>query len=71
MGITKSKPVYHLFTTGYAGNDIFIGGFSTREKAIERAQGMCLRRHTWVDLDQIDTPVDVQNTVWVLELPSS
>jgi hypothetical protein len=70
MGITKSKPIYHLFTTGYSGDEIFIGSFSTLEKAIGRAQVMCLHRHTWVDLDQVDDPVGEQNTVWVLERPS-
>jgi hypothetical protein len=71
MGLTKSKPIYHLFTIGHSENEIFIGSFSTLEKAIGRAQAMCLHRHTWVDLDQVDTPVEEQNTVWVLELPSS
>jgi hypothetical protein len=71
MGITRSKPVYHLFTTGYTGVDVFIGSFSTVEAAKKRAQQMCLHRHTWIDLDQIDNPVDVQNTVWVLEPTSS
>ena len=60
-------PVYQLYTIGWKGDDIFIGTFTTLEKAQKRAEQMCLQRRTWVDLDFVDEPVDEQNTVWVLE----
>jgi len=63
--------VYQLFVTGWKGDDIFIGSFSTLEKAQERARAMGLFRGAHVDLDVMDAPVDEQNTVWVLEPKSS
>jgi hypothetical protein len=63
--------VYHLFVTGWKGDDIFIGSFSTLEKAQERARSMGLFRGAHVDLDVMDAPVDEQNTVWVLEPKTS
>jgi hypothetical protein len=59
--------VYHLFVTGWKGDDIFIGSFSTLEKAQEHAQSMGLFNGAHVDIDVMDAPVDEQNTVWVLE----
>ena len=59
--------VYHLFVTGWKGDDLFIGSFSTLEKAQERAKCMGLANGAHVDLDVMDAPVDEQNTVWVLE----
>jgi len=67
MGCIPSKTVYHLFVTGWKGDDIFIGSFSTLEKAQERAKSMGLANGAHVDLDVIDAPVDEQNTVWVLQ----
>lgn len=67
MGCTFSKTVYHLFVTGWKGDDIFVGSFSTLEKAQKRAKSMALVRGAHVDLDVIDAPVDEQKTVWVLE----
>jgi hypothetical protein len=55
---------YHLFTIGYKGDDIFIGSFSTLENAQKRVEEMCLHRRTWVELDEIDAPVERQNIVW-------
>ena len=63
--------VYHLFVTGWKGDDIFIGSFSTLEKAQERAKAMGRFNGAHVDLDVMDAPVDEQNTVWVLEPKSS
>jgi hypothetical protein len=62
-------PVYHLFTIGWKGDEIFIGTFTTIEKAKNRAEQMCLRRRTWVELDELDDPVDEQNIVW--EIPGT
>lgn len=63
-------PVYQLFTIGWKGDDIFIGSFSTLEKAQTHAvERMCLPRRTWVELDEIDDPVDAQNIVW--EIPGT
>jgi len=59
--------VYHLFVTGWKGDDIFIGSFSTLENAQARANAMGLANGAHVDLDVMDAPVDEQNTVWVLE----
>ena len=56
--------VYQLFTIGWKGDDIFIGSFSTLENAQKQAEKMCLHRRTWVELDEIDDPVDEQNIVW-------
>jgi len=56
--------VYQLFTIGWKGDDIFIGSFSTLENAQKRVEQMRLQRRTWVELDEIDAPVDRQNTVW-------
>jgi hypothetical protein len=67
MGCTSSKAVYYLFVTDWKGDDIFIGSFSTIEKARGRALSMGLTRGAHVDLDVIDAPVDKQKTVWVLE----
>lgn len=67
MGCVHSKTVYHLFVTGWKGDDIFIGSFSTLEKAQNRAKSMGLQRGGHVDLDVMDAPVDEQKTVWVLE----
>ena len=58
--------VYQLFTTGWKGDAIFIGSFTTLEKAKERAELMRLHRRTWVELDHLDEPVDRQNTVWAI-----
>jgi hypothetical protein len=66
-----SSAVYQLFTIGWKGDDIFIGSFSTLEKAQKRSEQMRLSRRTWVDLDVMDAPVDEQNTVWVLEPKNS
>jgi hypothetical protein len=63
--------VYHLFVTGWKGDDIFIGSFSTLEKAHARAMTMGLANGAHVDLDVMDAPVDEQNTVWVLEPKNS
>ena len=60
------SPVYQLFTTGWKGDAIFIGTFSTLDAAKERVELMCLRRRTWVELDQLDDPVVRQNTVWAI-----
>jgi hypothetical protein len=46
---------------------IFIGSFSTLEKAQDQAKLMCLHRETWVELDEIDDPVVEQNIVWKTE----
>lgn len=59
-------PVYQLFTIGWKGDDIFIGSFSTLDKAKEQAEQMCLHRRTWVELDFVDAPVERQNTVWCI-----
>lgn len=59
-------PVYQLFTIGWKGDDIFIGTFTTLENAQKRVEQMCLHRRTWVELDELDDPVDRQNTVWVI-----
>lgn len=64
-------PVYHLFVTGWKGDDIFIGSFSTLGKAQDRAKNMGLANGAHVDLDVMDSPVDEQNTVWVLEPKSA
>lgn len=56
--------VYQLFTIGHKGDDIFIGTFTTLENAQKRVEQMCLHRRTWVELDEIDAPVDRQNIVW-------
>lgn len=71
MGCVHSKTVYHLFVTGWKGDDIFIGSFSTLEKAQARANAMGLANGARVDLDVMDAPVDEQNTVWVLEPKSA
>ena len=71
MGCIPSKTVYHLFVTGWKGDDIFIGSFSTLEKAQARANAMGLANGARVDLDVMDAPVDEQNTVWVLEPKSA
>lgn len=63
--------VYLLYTTGWKGDDVFIGCFSTLEKALARVERMCLHRRTWVELDQIDDLVDEQNIVWEIENPSA
>jgi hypothetical protein len=60
-------PVYQLYTIGWKGDDIFIGSFSTLEKAYERVGRMCLKRRTWIELDEIDDPVDEQNIVWQIQ----
>ena len=59
-----ATPVYHLYTIGWKGDDIFIGSFSTLENAYKHFEQMCLRRRTWIELDVIDNPVDEQNIVW-------
>ena len=59
-------PIYQLFTIGWKGDDIFIGTFSTLDAAKARVEQMCLKRRTWVELDQLDAPVERQNTVWVI-----
>jgi len=59
-------PIYQLFTIGWKGDDIFIGTFSTLDAAIERVEQMRLKRRTWVELDELDAPVERQNTVWVI-----
>jgi hypothetical protein len=58
--------VYQLFTTGWKGDAIFIGSFTTLEKAKERVELMFLRGRTWVELDHLDEPVVRQNTVWAI-----
>ena len=58
--------IYQLFTIGWKGDKIFIGTFSTLDAAMERVEQMCLKRRTWVELDQLDAPVERQNTVWVI-----
>ena len=58
--------IYQLFTIGWKGDNIFIGTFSTLDAAMERVEQMCLKRRTWVELDQLDAPVERQNTVWVI-----
>ena len=58
------SPVYQLFTIGWKGDDTFVGTFSTLDAAIERVEQMRLHRRTWVELDQLDDPVDEQNIVW-------
>jgi hypothetical protein len=63
--------VYHLFVTGWKGDDIFIGSFSTLDKAQALANAMGLFNGAHVDLDVMDAPVDEQNTVWVLEPKNS
>jgi hypothetical protein len=60
------SPVYQLFTIGWKGDDIFVGTFSTLDAAIERVEQMRLHRRTWVELDQLDDPVDEQNIVWAI-----
>lgn len=61
-------PVYHLWTIGWKGDEIFIGSFSTLEKAkFHGLERMCLHRETWIELDRIDDPVDEQNIVWKME----
>jgi hypothetical protein len=65
-----ATPVYHLYTIGWKGDDIFIGSFSTLEKAqVHGTERMCLRRRAWVELDVIDDPVDERNIVW--EIPGT
>ena len=71
MGCVHSKTVYHLFVTGWKGDDIFIGSFSTLEKAQNRAKSMGLMRGGHVDIDFMDAPNADQKTVWVLEPKSS
>jgi hypothetical protein len=56
--------IYQLFTIGYKGQDVFCGTFSTLENAQKRAELMCLHRRTWVELEEMDDPVDEQNIVW-------
>ena len=65
----RCHPMYQLFTIGWKGDDIFIGTFTTLENAQKRVEQMCLRRRTWVELDQLDDPVDEQNIVW--EIPGT
>ena len=60
------SPVYQLFTIGWKSDDIFIGTFSTLAAATERAEQMRLRRRTWVELDELDDPVEGPNIVWEL-----
>jgi len=63
------SPVYQLFTTGWKGDNIFIGTFSTLDAAMERVEQMHLYKRTWVELDQLDDPVEEHNIVW--ETPGS
>ena len=63
------SPVYQLFTIGLKGDDIFIGTFSTLDAATERVEQMCLCMRTWVELDELDDPVDEHNIVW--EIPGT
>lgn len=62
-------PIYQLFTIGWKGDDIFIGTFTTLENAQKRVEQMCLHRRTWVELDELDDPVDEQNIIW--EIPGT
>jgi hypothetical protein len=65
-------PVYHLWTIGWQADEIFIGSFSSLEKAKFHAlERMCLHRNTWVELDETDDPVDEQNIVWKIEETSA
>lgn len=63
------SPVYQLYTIGWKGDEIFIGTFSTLDAATERVEQMCLCRRTWVELDELDDPVDEHNIVW--EIPGT
>jgi hypothetical protein len=62
-------PVYQLFTIGWKGDDIFIGTFSTLDAAMEWVEQTPLRRRTWVELDELEDPVDEQNIIW--EIPGT
>jgi len=64
---TTLKRVYHLFVTGYEGDDIFIGSFSTLAKAQAHANAMGLTNGAHIDIDSMDAPSENQVTVWVLE----
>jgi hypothetical protein len=63
------SPVYQLFTIGWKGDAIFIGTFSTLDAAMERVEKMHMCTRTWVELDQLDDPVDEHNIVW--EIPGT
>lgn len=57
--------VYQLYTTGNHGHEVFLGTFSTLEKALKRVEQMMLHtRKTWIELDFVDNPVEDQNIIW-------
>ena len=56
--------IYQLYTIGWNDAEVFIGSFSTLEKAQARVIQMCLHRRTWVELDEIDKPAEERNIVW-------
>lgn len=60
----ERTPVYHLFAIGYEGHEVFIGSFSTLEKALEHEKKMHLHRRRWVLCDDMNTPSDEDNIVW-------
>jgi hypothetical protein len=60
----SNTPVYQLFTEGHHGHEVFIGTFSNIEAAQKRVEKMLLHRHTWIELDFVDNPVEDQNIIW-------
>jgi len=55
--------VYQLYTMDNHGHEVFIGTFSSLEKALKRVEEMVLRK-TWIELDFVDQPVEDQNIIW-------
>jgi hypothetical protein len=53
--------VYQLYTTGDHGHEVFIGTFSSLEKALKRVLHL---RSSWIELDFVDQPVEDQNIIW-------
>jgi len=60
----SNTPVYQLFTKGYHGHDVFIGTFSNIDSAKKQVDEMCLHRHTWIELDFVDQPLEETNIIW-------
>jgi hypothetical protein len=56
--------VFQLYTTGINDHEVFIGTFSTIEKAKQRVSDMRLQRYTWIEFDFIDSPVRESNKIW-------
>lgn len=56
--------IYVLYTSGQTGSRLYVGTFSTMERAIERALIMKWKERTWVEEVALDVTDEEPVTVW-------